>query len=447
MIELAKTQENKVQRYISKYNEFEEELKKKEPAWLYQIRKEAISRFNETGFPAQRDEEWRHTNIKPILDRDFNDAEPTEVPDLGDLIKHVSFEKADFIQIVFVNGYFSTELSRIESLPDGVSVQNLASAIEQDSNRLEPYLSRMGSYENHPFAALNTAFFKDGAYVHIRNGVIVDRPIHILFVSTSPEEALVSYPRTLVVAGRESQVTLIESYAGTGSERCLTNAVTEISAGENAFVDHYKLQRESQETFHIANMLFYMDRNSNFSSHSISFGGEIVRNDINAILGDEGIECMLNGLCVALGKQHVDNHTYLDHAKPNCNSHELYKNILDDKSSGVFKGKILVQRDAQKTDAKQTNMNLLLSDDAIIDTMPQLEIYADDVKCTHGATTGQLDKDALFYLRSRGIPEESAKHLLTFAFANDIVSRIKVPEVHDQLESLLHDKLPFESHN
>ncbi len=444
MTETIKHKE-KIDSYLEDYQKVEKSLGEQEPKWLRQIRKEAISRFRSLGFPTTKDEEWRQTNVAPIINQSYSLAEKVEYISIPEKLRHVSFPGAEFIQIVFVNGFFSTQLSDVSSLPEGVFVDNLSSVLKKDSGEVEPYLSRLGSYEDHPFAALNTALFQDGAYVHIRNDVVVDKPIHFLFLSTADKDAIISYPRTLVVVGKNSRVTLVESYAGSEGEVYFTNSVTEIIANENTNIDHYKLQRESTEAFHIANLLFYLDRSSNFSSHSLSFGGGLARNNVNAILGDEGIECTVNGLVMGRGKQHIDNHTYIDHAKPHCNSYELYKHVLDEKSRGVFKGKILVRQDSQKTDALQTNKTLLLSEEASIDTMPQLEIYADDVKCTHGATTGQLDKESLFYLQSRGISKESAKNLLTYAFANDLVERIKVDSIRNQLEKELHERLPFEN--
>ena len=269
-----------------------------------------------------------------------------------------------------------------------------------------------------------------------------EQPIHLLFVASSHGEPTVSHPRNLIIVGDNSQVAIVESYVGLDGGVYFTNAVTEIVAGQNAVIDYYKLQQESAEAFHIATLAVHQDRSSNFTSHSISLGGALVRNDVKARLDAEGVECTLNGLYMASGHQLVDNHTSIDHAKPHCSSHELYKGVLDGKSKGVFSGKIIVRPDAQKTDAKQTNKNLLLSADSVIDTKPQLQIYADDVKCTHGATVGQLDKDAIFYLRSRGIGHEDARSLLTYAFANEIISRIKIPSVREQLNAAVLQWLP-----
>jgi Fe-S cluster assembly protein SufD len=313
-------------------------------------------------------------------------------------------------------------------------VASLGRNFETNPEQVEPHLAQYASYRGHAFTALNTAFLEDGAFVSIARGKVVEEPIHLLFLSTTHGEGAVCHPRSLILAGEGSQATVIESYVGTGDDVYFTNAVTEIVAGPAAVVDHYKLQRESEEAFHVATLQVQQARNSTLSSHAVTLGGALVRNEVNAVLDDEGCTCTLNGLYLAAGRQHVDNHTVIDHARPRCTSHELYKGILDGQAHGVFNGKIYVRQDAQKTDAKQTNQTLLLSEDATINTKPQLEIYADDVKCTHGATVGQLDDEALFYLRTRGIDKEAARHLLTYAFANDVISRVKVAPVRAHLE-------------
>jgi len=298
-------------------------------------------------------------------------------------------------------------------------------------------LGRHAQFTTQAFVALNTAALEDGAFVHIKRGTVVDEPIHLLFVSTPSAGPTVSHPRTLIIAEENCQATIVESYSGTPDRVYFTNAVTEVAVAENAVLDHYKVQRESLKAYHVATMQLQLARSANFSSHSIALGGSLVRNDANAYLGGEGIECTLNGVYLGNDRQVIDNHTAIDHAMPHCNSHEVYKGILDGHSRGVFNGKIFVRQDAQKTDAKQTNQTLLLSPTAQIDTKPQLEIFADDVKCTHGATIGQLSDEALFYLRARGIPKDQARALLTYAFAGDIVSRIKVDAIRAQLDQVL----------
>ena len=289
---------------------------------------------------------------------------------------------------------------------------------------------------------MNTAFISDGAFVYIPKDSIVDAPIHLLFIATASGKPEVSHPRNLIVAGANTQVKIVESYVGLDKAVYFTNAVTEIVAGENSVIDHYKLQRESVQAFHVATLQIQQARSTTFSTCSISMGGALVRNDVNAVLDGEGCESVLNGLYLVTGQQHVDNHTQIDHAKPHCSSREFYKGILDEKARGVFNGRIIVRPGAQKTDSKQTNKNLLLSEGALVNTNPQLEIYADDVKCTHGATIGQLSADVLFYLRSRGINLETARNLLTYAFASDITSRIKIESIRTELENILFSRLP-----
>jgi Fe-S cluster assembly protein SufD len=409
------------------------------PAWLPPLQRAAHSRFAELGFPTRFDEEWRFTDVRPIAEIAFQPA-PASHAVTPESLTPFAFE--DIRQIVFVNGHYAPELSTLAGLPSGVTVAPLSAALRQNAALLEPHLGRYAGFEREPFVALNTAFLSEGAFLHIPRGVVVEEPIHLLYFSTDGEKPHGAHPRTLIVAGENSQATIIESYAGAEGAVYFTNAVTEVVLSENAVVDHYKLQGESESAFHIATTQIQLNRSSSFSSHNITFGGAITRNDVNAVLGAEGIECTLNGMYLANGRRLVDNHTAIDHAMPCCDSHELYKGILDDKARGVFNGKIFVRQDAQKTDAKQTNKTLLLSEDAQINTKPQLEIYADDVKCTHGATVGQLDAGQLFYLRSRGLPEADARALLVYAFASDIISRIKVEAVRETLDGLLLARLP-----
>ncbi len=407
-----------------------------QPLWLPPLQRAAQSRFAELGFPSRNDEEWRFTDVRPIAEIPFGPA--SRDGDSNAAVGAFAFEGV--AQIVFVNGRYRPDLSTVGNLPGGAKALPLSEALRAHAALLEPHLGRYSEFEHAPFAALNTALFEEGAFVYLPRSVVVEQPIHLLYVATEANAGV--HPRTLIVAEENSQATLVESYAGAEGAVYLTNAVTEVALGEHAIVDHYKLQRESDAAYHIAQMNIRLKRKSVFSSHSITFGGAITRNDVNAVLADEHIECTLNGLYLGDGNRVVDNHTSIDHAMPNCNSHEIYKGILDGKSRGVFNGKIFVRQDAQKTDAKQTNRTLLLSEDAQINTKPQLEIFADDVKCTHGATVGQLNESQLFYLRSRGIPMEDARALLVYAFAGDIVSRIKVEPVREALDEQLLARLP-----
>ena len=406
------------------------------PAWLGSLRHSAAARFAEIGFPTRRDEEWRFTNVAPIAETPFTLASRAQSELTAEGLRQFTYEGLTGTQLVFVNGHFAANLSS-QTVPGGVIVKTLAQAMAENSGVVETHLGQSAQFDTQAFVALNTAALEDGAFVHIAAGAIVTAPIHLLFVSTVESGPTVSHPRTLIVVEENSQATLIESYAGPAGQVYFTNAVTEVILAQNAVVDHYKVQRESEKAYHIATMQVSLARSVNFSSHSIGLGGLLVRNDANAYLGGEGIECTLNGVYLGKDKQLIDNHTAIDHAMPHCNSHEIYKGILDDNSRGVFNGKIFVREDAQKTDAKQTNQTLLLSPNAQIDTKPQLEIFADDVKCTHGATIGQLNAEALFYLRARGIAKADALALLTYAFASDIVSRIKVDAIRAQLDHVL----------
>ena len=365
---------------------------------IEEIRAAARRRFEELGYPSTKNEDWRFTNVAPITRTKFETAPP--------IIR--------------------------SSVP-----------LTTDPKLLEQHLSRYANFQDNPFTALNTANFEDCLLIQIPEGAIIEDPIRITIQPSSNGHPVVTYPRILILAGPNSQATIIEEYPSPithHSSPCLTNPVTELVAGDNSVIDHYKLQTESGNAFHVSTTAVQLGRDTNFRSHSITLGGALVRNDVNAVLS-QGAECTLNGLYLTAGQQHVDNHTSIDHAQPHAASHELYKGILDGHSSAVFNGKILVRQDAQKTDAKQTNKNLVLSEDAVINTKPELQIHADDVRCTHGATIGQLDAEALFYLQSRGISRVDARNLLILAFARDIVDRVKVPALRDQLENLLLEKL------
>lgn len=409
-------------------------------AWSALLRKKAMERFADLGFPTTKQEAWRFTNVAPLARIPFRleTRSGNGVPPQGltrTLLKDVA------ARLAFVNGVFDAKLSLLENLPKGVKVSSLATALNAPSENLESHLARYAGTENHAFVALNTAFLRDGAFIEIADGTVLDSPVHVVFVRTEGGGDTVTHPRVLAVAGREVEALIIESYVGPANEVYFTNAVTEIVVGENASVDHLKLQEEGESAFHIGTVEAYQERSSRLHSHSVSLGAALARHDVNAVLGGEGAECTLNGLYQVAGHQHVDHHTRLDHAMPHCSSREYYRGILDGKSSGVFSGAIIVRKDAQKTDAIQSNKNLLLSEDATINTKPELQILADDVRCTHGATIGQLDPEAIFYLRARGIGYESARHLLTRAFANDVIARIRFAPAREQLEASLLARL------
>jgi Fe-S cluster assembly protein SufD len=410
------------------------------PRWLQDLRARAATTFADLGFPTTRDEEWRFTSVAAIAGAEFQPADAAGVTD-ADLDGYVYADAPH--RIVILNGRFSPELSRVGSLPQGARAGSLAAAVTEHPEAVQRYLGQLAHFNTRGFSALNTALAVDGAYVYIPDGAILEEPLQLLFVTTAaPAGApLMTSARTLIVAGDRSQSRIVETYVGPRGSVYFTNAVTEVALGESAVMDHYKVQEESQEAFHIASMHVHAVRASTFSSHSFSLGGKLVRNDVDAHLDGEGAEATLNGLYLADGERHVDNHTAIDHAKPHCPSHEIYKGILGGKARAVFNGKILVRQDAQKTDAKQTNRALLLTDDASINTKPQLEIFADDVKCTHGAAIGQLDEDAIFYLRARGLTFFEARDMLIHAFAGEILDRVQIEPLRLVLEAELYAQL------
>jgi Fe-S cluster assembly protein SufD len=401
-----------------------------EPLWLEKLRRAALDRFTELGFPTTHEEEWKHTSVSAIARAEFA---PGGLAGLSAPLEDLGCQT----RLVFVNGLFSAELSS-SALARGVKAGSLAGLLQAGNDIPESHLARYADYASHAFVALNTSLAADGAVVEIGKNVRMDEPIHLVFVSMPNGRPTVSHPRNLILAGRGSRASVIESYVGPAGTTYFTNAVTEIVAGEDAVVDHYKFQYESDRAYHVATVQAVQDRGSVVNSHNVSLGAALARNDINCVLDGEGAECFLNGLFITGGRQHADNHTLLDHAKPHCASRELYKGILDGHGEGVFNGKIVVRKDAQKTNAIQSNKNLLLSGDAVINTKPQLEIFADDVRCTHGATVGQLDKEALFYMQSRGIPAAEARRLVTYAFAGELLDRMEWQPARERVEAELH---------
>ncbi len=412
-------------------------------AWVDALRKEGIERFEQQGFPTQKEEAWRATSLAPLTRVPFALAEGRSTAGLTpEVLERLTFEPWECSHLVFVNGRFTPSLSRLRRLPAGVKIRSLEAALDEERDRLEPLLRRPATTQAPSFAALNAAFLRDGAFVEVPAGTGLKEPIHLLFVSMAEDRPTVSHPRTVALFGDRSRATLVESYVGIRDDLTFTNAATTVVAGDGAAVDHIRLQRESEEAFHVGNLEVEIGRDGRFASHSIALGGALVRNDIAVRLAAEGADCVLNGLYVTSGRRHVDTHTLIDHAKPHGTSRELYKGVLDDASRGVFDGMIIVRPAAVKSDARQENRNLLLSEDALVDSKPTLLINNDDVKCSHAATIGQLDEDALFYLRSRGLGDETARSLLIHAFVSDIVSRLTVSPVRAGLECLLFTRLP-----
>jgi Fe-S cluster assembly protein SufD len=423
-----------VARYVAEYSSTRSPS---QPQWLLNARESALASFERLGFPTSKLEEWRHTPVGPISEKTFALAADGVVKADKRLVSPLA---GGSVLAVSVNGRFAPHLSSLGTLPKGVHVLSLEAVLASNPALVEPYLTTLASTEQQAFTALNTAFLGDGVVIVIAPHTVLETPIEVIFASVAEGRPTVSHPRLLIMAGENSQAQVLERYVGNGAT--FTNAVTELVLGASAVIDHYKVQEDAPDAFHIASMYLHGARNGNVSSHSLTFGGAIVRNDVVAVLDGEGIDCTLNGLYLGRDRQLIDNHTTIDHAKPHCGSHEVYKGILTDQARAVFNGKIVVRIDAQKTDAKQTNKALLLSDDATINTKPQLEIFANDVKCTHGAAIGQLDDDALFYLRSRGLNLDAARAMLIHAFASDILNRVKIASVREHLEAALTARLP-----
>jgi Fe-S cluster assembly protein SufD len=441
--------------YDASLASFEEQRSGGEPDWLVRLRREAFARFAALGFPTTKDEAWKYTSVGPIAKTSFRPA--TEAPvSLSPREREGLRARPEPQQLVFVNGRYAPDLSG--QPPANVLVRSLREALREEPDAIEPHLGRHADFQKSVFTALNTALFEDGVFIRIPRGTVIEEPIDLLFLSAPPDgQATVSHPRVLVVAEPNSQATIVETYIGEDAlnqsphpaplpggegEKYFTNSVTEIVCGEGAVVEHYKVQREGLSAFHVQTVQAVQAGASNFASHNICLGAALARTDINVLFAAEGSECTLNGLFLPGGTQHMDNHTLIDHAKPRCTSRELYKGILDGRSRGVFHGKIIVRPDAQKTDAVQTNKNLLLSREALVNSTPALEILADDVKCRHGSTIGQLDANSLFYLRSRGIGEREARALLTYGFAADLARRIRVPWIREEIEAYLGLRLP-----
>jgi Fe-S cluster assembly protein SufD len=407
--------------------------------WLQKQRQEAFARFAETGFPTTHDEDWRFTSVAAVANTQFELGSRVEI----DEKQLEPFGVSDFAcRLVFVNGYFAPSLSRLPDLSKGVWVRNLAIDIDSAEGAVEDFFGKDLNFQRDSFAALNTALFEDGISIEIQPGVVAENPIYALFVTVPGATPTMNHPRNLIVAHENSQVTVVEDYVCLGEGVTFSNAATEVVAGDNAHVSHYMIVREGEQAYNFSTLRIQQGRHANVATHSLLLSGALVRNNVHPVLAGEGSECLINGLFMANGRQHMDNYMLVEHASPHCDSRQFYNGILNGQSHGVFHGRIIVHKDAQKTDAKQTNRNLLLSDDAQIDTKPQLEIYADDVKCTHGATIGQVDENALFYLRSRGLDEAAARHVLLLAFANECLDRMNSQQVRDHLEKLVVARLP-----
>lgn len=424
--------------YISNFKEFENSLNGEAKSPVHELRKNAILKLNEIDFPTTKNEEWKYTNVLPILNYKFKPAD--NIPLKKEYIKKFLIKDCDVHLAVLVNGKFREELSDIGTLPEGVIIEGLSESIKNRQDLVSQYLGKYARIEN-GFVALNTAFTLDGTFIYVPDNVVIEKQIHLLHLTGGSEENILAQPRNLFIAGNNSNVRLIESYNSISGLVDFTNVVTEIIVGENSHFEIYKIQNEDKQNFHINKTQVEQKKGSIFTTYTASFGGALTRNDLNTVLDDENCTANLYGLYIVDGTQHVDNHTMIDHAKPHCQSNELYKGVLDGKSRGVFNGKVFVRKDAQKTNAYQSNKAMLLSNEALIDTKPQLEIFADDVKCSHGAAIGQLDDESVFYLRTRGISEEKARAVLIRAFANDVFELIDNEQLHNHLNELVFEKL------
>lgn len=420
-------------RYAAEYQSIAPLLCGQSLPWLQQLRAEALKQFSAHGFPDPREEEWRYTNVSVIEKKQFS---PSATLSAGDVDREwlLSYQLQDAWSLVLVDGHFSAELSVLDGLPETVSVMSMAEALVKQPDQLEKTINQAVNNDEHSFIAFNTAWFSDGLYLHIPAKQVLEKPVQVLHLATRPD--VLATTRSVIMVDALAEVKVIETFAGL-DDAYLSAAVTEVFVGENAGLTLYKMQCESEKAYHFGGTYVQQAKHARFTHHNFAFGGLLARSDIHTDL-DQASECELNGLYLGVKRQHIDNHTRINHLKPYAISRELYKGVLDDRARGVFQGRVIVAEDAQKTDSSMNNRNLLLSTDAEADTKPQLEIYADDVKCAHGVTVGQLDEKSVFYLQSRCVDEETARNMLTFAFANEMVDKIKIKTLHDKvLEQVL----------
>jgi Fe-S cluster assembly protein SufD len=430
--------------YRARFEEFFEGAKRGEPSWLAHLREGAFARFEERGFPTTDEEDWKYTNVAPIARGEFVQQKVDEGAAAGhaDAVARFVSAEAARSRLVFVNGVYQPGLSDLSALPEGVVAADVAAARGGElAPLLREHLSRSDAHGEDAFGALNTAFFGAGAFLYVPENVRAGAPIQFLFLSAKAESPTAAYPRVLVVAGRGSEATVIETFASTDDASYFTNAVAEVFVADNARVTHYKVQRESERAFHVASTRAELGRDASYDLTTVTLGAKLSRHNVSVRLDNAGAECWVDGLYLVGEGQHADTHSLIDHRQPHCTSHQNYKGILDGKSRAVFNGRVYVHRDAQRTDAVQSNKNLLLSSEARVDTKPQLEIYADDVKCAHGATVGQLEEEELFYLLSRGLHQELARNLLTYGFAEEIVEKIKIDSIRAQLDEAILNRL------
>ncbi len=432
----------KASRYAAEYSNIAPILCGQSLLWLEEQRLKALSQFSEQGFPASHEEEWRYTNVSAIEKKLFS-------PTINKTINLVDIEWLKLYQlqeawsVVLVDGHFSAELSSLEDLPVDVLVMGMADALQELPETLENYINQSVNIDENSFIAFNTAWFTDGLFVSVNAKRILEKPIQVLHVAT--QQDVMAATRTVIILDKMAEASIIETYVGYNNAY-LSSTVTEVFVGQNAHLTLYKMQCESEKAYHFGGIYVKQDRDAHFTHHNFAFGALLARSDLHTDL-DHASECELNGLYLGVKRQHIDSHTRINHIKPHGISRELYKGVLDNRARGVFQGRVIVAKDAQQTDSQMNNRNLLLSDDAEADSKPQLEIYADDVKCGHGVTVGQLDEKSIFYLQSRCIDEEVARNILTFAFANEMVDRIKIKVLHEMILEQVLIRFPQEGIN
>lgn len=426
-----------VSHYLAQYEQFRDTLT---APWPAQPRAAALDFLRTNGFPSRRTEQWKYTDVTPITRKKFTVGRSAPAAVDEAFVDSLRFSRLDCHELVFINGSFSAALSRNEPLPDGATVRPLQSLQPDDAPLLESCCA--GGEIKNAFSALNTAFVNDGVLIHVPDNTEVAIPIHIIYVTGQADETLMSNPLNLVALGRNAGASVIESFAGIPDTEYFTNSHTRILGRAGSRLDYYSIQQESQRAYHIGNTRIRQQADSRIDCHTLSLGGKLARSDIDVELDEPGAQVKLNGLYLTNARQHVDNHTLIEHKQPHTVSNEHFRGVMNGHSRAVFNGKVIVHEQAQKTEAHQSNANLLLSGSAEVDTKPELEIYADDVKCSHGATVGQLDENMLFYLRSRAVDEHTARSLLTYAFADEIIRDIRFPEIRQRLEHSIAGELP-----
>lgn len=427
--------------YADSFREFAG-ARRGEPSWVGRLREGAFGRFEELGFPSTDEEDWKYTNVTPLARKAFRPAPPEAVKLESVAVEPFVSAEARRSRLVFVNGAFSPEHSSLEAIPQTVVVEELGAALAGEHGEvLWEHLGRLSGEGSDAFSALNTAFLGGGALLRVPKGVTVAAPVQLLFLTAPGEADSASFPRVLLVAERDSRLDIIETYASAGDAEYFTDAVVEVFVGEGARVTHYKVQNEADGAFHVASTRAEVSQDGAYELTTVTLGARLSRHDIEVALTSPGAECRVDGLYLVGTGQHADTHSLIEHREPNCTSRQNYKGILDGKSRAVFNGRVYVHEGASQTDAEQSNKNLLLSTDARVDTKPQLEIYNDDVKCSHGATVGQLDEEELFYLLSRGLHPDLARNLLTYGFAEEIVGSIKHESIRAQLDEAILNRL------